>query len=650
MDYQDFTIDVGSAAEEGLFEARMADSPDLPPVSFPRPMEPEALKELLTTLDNRASRSTRATTEKPDLWELGHQLFHSLMRGELAERFKERQEAVVGDMKAGLRLRLRFDFQDTETEYLAALPWELLRDAGFLSSDLSTPVVRDVVRQKPRRSLGVQAPLRVLVVSAAVPGSEEEHVVKQERDRIAKALEPLIDSGQADLVRLKEISLDNLHNALGNPDEPVHILHFVGHGGYHEDSKNGAVFFVRRDGSKYQVNGETFADHLKSVPGLRLVVLNSCKTARHAGQSGAPFNFGVAAAILERTDVQAVVAHQYAISFKAAIHFSDVFYHRIAAGDDLDTALAAVRLSLRSECDEWETPVLFLGSEDGKLFDFEPNRRSPTTEIRRPPGEPIRLGVRSIDGWGRDMGERNEVLDLVKLFDGRFIKKQESWQEEVFPRLRRFLLTNVDERRPLVLDFAAHSSIAFAAGWVLDAKSGLEVRVRQRTGEVGEFEWHPQDHAEHPVPEGPLWLDEPDIVLSSEAPEIAVALAVSLPDVAEQVEFYVKRKGLPVGRILRATIPQPGFRSVAGGAHSLLLAQTIVSRVRQRRPHEREGTCHLFCAAPNALMFYLGQLSRSFGRIVLYEYPFGKKGAWGKYRSSIELEAEEDAPPDWEKW
>lgn len=650
MDYRDFTIDVGSAAEEGLFEARMADSPNLPPVSFPRPIEPEALKELLTTLDRRASPSTRATTEEPDLWELGNRLFRSLMRGELAERFKERQEAVAGDMNAGLRLRLRFDFQDTKTEYLAALPWELLRDAGFLSADLSTPVVRDVVRPKPRRSLGVQAPLRVLVVSAAVPGSKEEQVVKQERDRIAKALESLIDSGQADLVRLKEISLDNLHSALRNPDEPVHILHFVGHGGYHEASKNGAVIFVRRDGSKYQVNGETFADHLKSVPGLRLVVLNSCKTARHAGQSGAPFNFGVAAAILERTDVQAVVAHQYAISFEAAIHFSDVFYRRIAEGDDLDTALAVVRLSLRSECDEWETPVLFLGSKDGKLFDFEPKRRSSTTDILRPPGEPVHLGIRSIDGWGRDMRERNdEVLDLVTLFNGRFIKKQDSWQEEVFPRLRRFLLTHVDERRPLVLDFAAHSSIAFAAGWVLDAKSGLEVRVRQRTGDIGEFEWHPQDHEEHPVPEGPIWLDEPDIELA-EVPDIAVALAVSQAEVAEQVKSYIERKGLPVGRILRATIPEPGSRSVAGGAHSLLLAQTIVSRVRQRRSHEREGTCHLFCAAPNALMFYLGQLSRSFGRIVLYEYPFGRRDAWGKYRSSIELEAEEDAPPDWEEW
>lgn len=650
MDYQDFTIDVRSAAEEGFFVAGMAEAPDMPQVSFPRPMEPETLRELLTTLDRRASPSTRAITEEPDLWALGHQLFRSLMRGELAERFKERQETMAGVEGCGLRLRLRFDLADPEAEYLAALPWELLRDAGFLCPDLSTPVVRDVLRKKPRRSLGVEPPLRVLVVGAAVPGSKEESVVKQERERIEKALEALIDSGQADLVRLREASLENLYDTLRNEDEPIHVLHFVGHGGYHEASKNGAVVFIRPDGSKFQVNGETFAAHLKSVPGLRLVVLNSCKTARHAGRAGAPFNFGVAAALLDRTDIPAVVAHQYSISFGAALQFSDILYRRIAAGDDLDTALGAVRLSLRNVCDEWETPVLFLGSTDGKLLDFKPVRRSPTRRVRRPPGEPVCLGIRSREGWGRDMRERNcEVLDLVRFFRGRYIKKQQSWQEEVFPRLQQFLLTNAEEGRPLVLDFAAHSSIAFAAGWVLEAKSGLDVRVRQRTGEVGEFEWYPTDHEERPVPEGPLWRDEPDLEISTGGPDIAVALAVSQSEVAEQVRSYVERQRLPVGRILRATVPEPGACSVAGGAHSLLLAQTIVSRVRQRQPHEREGTCHLFCAAPNALVFYLGQLSRSFGRIVLYEHPLGKKDAWGKYRPAIELE-EKDEPEDWSEW
>ncbi|MFP5287042.1 MAG: SAVED domain-containing protein, partial [Thermoanaerobaculia bacterium] len=415
--------------------------------------------------------------------------------------------------------------------------------------------------------------------------------------------------------------------------------HFIGHGGYQPSSGFGALFLVGPDGQERKVSGETFAAHLQGVPWLRLVVLNSCETARYKG--GAAKYSGVAAAILERTEVQAVVAQQHSISFDAAVGFSDAFYRRIAAGDHVDVAVTEMRLRRRPDGDEWATPVLFLSSRNGKLFDFDPAAKPPTVRVLRPEGEPVRLGVRSIDGWGKGMEAQNhKFLPLTEYFDDRYIKDQFLWQKEVFPRLRSFLRTNADETRPLVLDFAAHSSIAFAAGWVLEAKSGLDVHVRQRTQGERVLEWHPKDHHECPVPEGPLWLDEPDLEIAPRKRDVAVALAVSQPAVAEHVEAYVRRKRLPVGRILRATIaPAPGPTAVAGGAHSLQLAQDLVHRIRQRRPHELEGTCHLFCSAPNGLMFFLGQLSRSFGRIVLYEFAFGAEKSFGKYQPSIELAA-----------
>ncbi|HEX3126739.1 MAG TPA: SAVED domain-containing protein, partial [Thermoanaerobaculia bacterium] len=217
---------------------------------------------------------------------------------------------------------------------------------------------------------------------------------------------------------------------------------------------------------------------------------------------------------------------------------------------------------------------------------------------------------------------------------------------EVLPQVQDFLRKHADEDRPLVLDMAAHASIAFAAGWVLEAKSGLDVRVRQRMMGEGVLDWHPKDG---PVPEGPLWRDESDLALDGNARDLAVALAVSQATVPEEALDYVQRKGLPVGRILKAVIaPEPGPRSVAGGAHSLRLAQSLIPRIRQRRPHERGGSVHLFSAAPNALVFYLGQLSRSLGgRIVLYEYPFGEKDSWGRDQRSIELEVAGRDLSDW---
>lgn len=642
MNYQDFTIDVRSS-KKGGFTARVAGQEA--PVPLPVPVERKALERLLATLERRASPSRREGTRAPDLRAVGETLYRSLFQDGLAERFEERRRK----RSSGVRIRLRFDFNDPEAEYLASIPWELLRNGELLAADPRTPVVRDVVRAKRRSPIAVEPPLRVLLLGAAAPGTAEEQVVEEERKWIARSLKPLVNEGQVDLVELKSLSLDNLRDALRRKDEPVHVLHFIGHGGYHPKSGFGAVFFVGPDGRSHQVSGEAFAAHLKGIPWLRLVVLNSCETARYKGGPSSS-HYGVAAALLERTQVQAVVAQQRSISFDAAVRFSDTFYRRIAEGDPVDEAITEMRLRLVPESDEWATPALFLSSRNGKLFDFDPAKRPLTGPVLLPEGEPVCLGVRSIDGWGKDMEERNrKVLSLVKHFDGRYIKEPSWWQKKVFPELRRFLKNNVDESRPLVLDFAAHSSIAFAAGWLLEAKSGLDVRVRQRTqNENVVLDWHPRDHQEHPVPEGPLWLDEPDDELSSRKPDIAVALAVSQPRVAEHVKEYVRRRKLPVGRILRATIaPEPGPRSVAGGAHSLLLAQALVSRIRQRRPHERNGTCHLFCAAPNALVFYLGQLSRSFGRIVLYEHPFGAKDAFGKYQPSIELV---EPAPSLEEW
>ncbi|HEX5714622.1 MAG TPA: SAVED domain-containing protein [Thermoanaerobaculia bacterium] len=640
MRYRDLTIDLRSA-KLGGFEARMGGQDA--PVPFPMPVERDKLLDLLSVLHERASPEGRATTEAPDLRAVGEALYQSLFRDGLAERFEEHRKK----RSTGVRIRLRFDFRDVEAEYLSSVPWELLRDGVFLAADPATLLVRDVVRSMRKRPLVVKAPLRVLLVGAAIPGTEEEQLVVRERKLIARSLKPLVDEGQVDLVELESLSLDNLRDALLSRNEPVHILHFIGHGGYDPASGFGAVFFVGPDGREHQVSGETFAAHLKGIPWLRLVVLNSCETARYKGRAAA-FHLGVAAALLERTEVQAVVAHQHAISFEGAVRFSDTFYRRIAAGDEVEVAVTDMRLRLRHESDEWATPVLFLSSRNGKIFDFDP-AKPPTIDVLRPDGEPVRLGVRSIDGWGKDMEDWNDkLLDLTEYFDGRYIKEQPWWQEKVFPRLQRFLVTNAVESRQLVLDFAAHSSIAFAAGWVLESKSGLDVWVRQRTQTELVLDWHPKDHQKHPVPEGPLWLDEPDDELSRKGPDIAVALAVSQPRVAEHVKNYVRRKKLPVGRILRATIaPEPAQRSVAGGAHSLLLAQALVSRIRLRRPHERNGTCHLFCAAPNALVFYLGQLSRSFGRIVLYEHPFGAAEAFGKYQPSIELVAPGPSGDEW---
>ena len=97
-----------------------------------------------------------------------------------------------------------------------------------------------------------------------------------------------------------------------------------------------------------------------------MVVLNACKSGRYGGKVGSGY-YGVAARIVERTGIPAVIAHQHSILVKVAAPFSEALYRRIAANDPVDVALTEVRLLLQ-RTPQWATPVLYMSSPDGILF------------------------------------------------------------------------------------------------------------------------------------------------------------------------------------------------------------------------------------------------------------------------------------------
>lgn len=638
MDYQDFIIEIRPAGEDS-FEAAVIETSgqatDWSP--FHRPLSQEELDLLIAP--PKSAPPPPASQPR----EVGTLLYHALFQGEIGRRFQSRRNSLSRGNE-GLRLRLRLSTEGPEAAYLTGLPWEWLWDPeeeAFLAIDLSTPVIRDFAAGAGDNPLLVDPPLRILVVDSS-PVNRSFLDLRKEMDRMAEVFRPLIESGQVDLLGLEEKTRGALRDALR--DEGIHILHFMGHGLYNTEAGGGWVVLEKSGGQGDRVSGVSLANLLKSIPELRLVVLNACKTAQYSGCPVSPVNAGVARALLEQARIPAVVAHQVNVSNDAATSFSNFFYNRLASGDSLEEALTDTRLHMQGSSPEWATPVLFLAGQSGKLFSLKKARGRSVYRLVDRLSRPIRLGIRSFIGWGADMEVRTDaVLDLVELFDCRKIRRSEDWQKEVFRRLRDFLNRYVAQGRPLVLDFAAHSSIAFAAGWLLEAKSGLDVRVRQRTQTHGEREWHPN---EGEVPEGPMWLDLPDLDLVPEAPDLAVALSVTHKNVAQEVKPFVEREGLPIRRIIDASVPEPGQRSVQSGAHMLHLAEALLPRLRQREPQERDSRLHLFYAGPNAFQFYLGQLARSLGRIVLYEYDFDQPGAQGQYTRSIELPPSAEAPSE----
>jgi hypothetical protein len=109
-----------------------------------------------------------------------------------------------------------------------------------------------------------------------------------------------------------------------------------------------------------------------------MVVLNSCDSAK----ANATDRFSSTAATLTRRGIPAVVAMQYEITDQAAITFSRGFYTAVAAQHPVELAVTRARRAIkltRHNTLEWATPVLYLRSPTGSLFNLTQTPTTPRT-------------------------------------------------------------------------------------------------------------------------------------------------------------------------------------------------------------------------------------------------------------------------------
>jgi hypothetical protein len=426
----------------------------------------------------------------------------------------------------------------------------------------------------------------------------------------------------------------------------------MGHGAFDPETGEAVLCFEDADRRTVRVPAPWLAQHVKQSSTIRLVVLNACETASLRRQRGQD-PYTAAATALSMAGVPAVVAMQFPISDPAAIAFATGFYDALAHGDPVEAAVVNGRLAISSEAlrlrratFEWVTPVLYLRGADGELLELEAEAAG---EEGATPAEsagavaasgrrtrpPLRLGIRSLEGLGVELeSEADRVLSLVRHFDGRRIRDESLWHEAILPEVQEFLAEGVATHRPLIVDLAAHQSLAFAVGSILESKSGVEITVVQR-GQGQPLFWPPRPGE---VPEGRLWQEPTSVPRDEGVPEVAVAVSATW-DIVDDVGHYLDQAGLSVGRILHVAIaPEPSRTSVLDGPHALRLAQTLGRILRARPVSERMGTLHLFASAPNALVLFLGQLAPALGRVQLYEYDFEKRVP-GAYWPSFRLPA-----------
>ena len=387
MIYLDFDIEIGpgSGREYPVIVVRSAagEAHEVMHFPFDELALENRLKDLqIALLRSGGKRRQIHSPEEQTTQNFGHALFDALFTGEVRNRYIVSQREAFHQGK-GLRLKLRI-----QSPELAALPWEFLYDAGqaeYICLSNKTPIVRYLELPQPPQPLTVTPPLRILGMLID-PTDLASLDIDSEKQRVEKATEELQANGLVELTWLQGQTWQDLQRAMRGG--PWHIFHFIGHGGFDAHADEGLIALKETTGTVRYLSashlGRLLADHRS----LSLVVLNSCDGAR-----GSEHNiFSSTASILVRRGIPAVLAMQYEITDQAAIELSRAFYEALADGMPVDMAVSEARKAISLEVAntvEWGTPVLYMRSPDGVLFDITQKTTSVNVSSTRPSTVPV---------------------------------------------------------------------------------------------------------------------------------------------------------------------------------------------------------------------------------------------------------------------
>lgn len=295
----------------------------------------------------------------------GEQLFAHLFDD---DRLKSAWAEARGQCRRR-RLRLRIDEAAPE---LHALPWELLRDAGFggapvdLAASVETPFSRYLAgRWRPGRPV-LERPIRLLV-AIANPLNLDEYglapiAVEAERQALATAFAEVGSARLAVTFVPLPVTLAALDAEL---KKGYHALHVVAHGLRPKDEP-AVLFLADDDGRVAMVTEDQLAEMIgRQGDTLRLVYLSSCESA---ARSPAEAFRGIAPALI-RAGVPAVLAMQDRIAVDTARVFAAAFYRGLLAHGLVDLAANEARSAVASaDLPGAAIPALFLRLRSGRLL------------------------------------------------------------------------------------------------------------------------------------------------------------------------------------------------------------------------------------------------------------------------------------------
>ncbi|AXV36809.1 MAG: hypothetical protein CIT01_00645 [Methanobacterium sp. BRmetb2] len=239
----------------------------------------------------------------------------------------------------------------------------------------------------------------------------------------------------------------------------------------------------------------------------------------------------------------------------------------------------------------------------------------PLNKPSQKPGKISHVGIRSFErGAGYMPNETEKMLCLTDFFNEKQIKDDNNWNGEIFNKLKEFT-KELSPKFEYRLHLETHLSIAFVIGYLLDSKSGIEIYPMQKSR--GKKDWSPEGDYTKKYTK----LEKNIEILSNDPKDVVLVIGIT-HNILEEVKKYINTNQIQASKIIKCNVEgYVGNNAIIDGTHAIELVNSLSTILNERRDtHEKRNTLHIFAACPVGFIFYLGQISRIFGKIKLYEY------------------------------
>jgi hypothetical protein len=302
---------------------------------------------------------------------LGDGLYRALFSGDVRDLL-QRSRAAAEEHQQCLQLSLQVDPSDRQVAWLDGVEWELLHDdaEGFLALHPAWTMARYLLSPSSLKPLPFARPLRILVVIAK-PAGLPPLALDAERLKVEAAWQA---SGSAEVVLVQPPTVHALSTQLMR-EKPFHIVHFMCHGTFDESSGKGYLLLEDDSREVNAVEGQVLAIHLQGRCPPSLVVLNAC----HSATGGPKPLSAVAASLVRRAGIPAVLAMKAPITDASAVAFSMELHEALAAGLSVDSAVTAARRALHARHPDrfdWAIPSLYLRAARSGVTEPPPVRQA----------------------------------------------------------------------------------------------------------------------------------------------------------------------------------------------------------------------------------------------------------------------------------